>query len=869
MRLGGPMADSSSTNGREKGNNTDAGGSQKTTHESGPAEHAPSSSDVDVLERGATVGRYLTLERLGAGAMGVVYAAYDPELDRKVALKFLLRQTNGRDPTRQQARLVREAKAMAKLSHPNVGSIFDVGVHENRVFLAMEYLPGGTLSKWLAAEKRPWRQIVNMFEGVGHGLAAAHAEGLIHRDFKPDNVLLDKAGKPKVVDFGLVRLSGAIEVSDSGPNDDSDLAVAEAVPEASAAGAVALTRTGALAGTPAYMAPEQFLGKPVDARTDQFAFCVALYEALYGERPFAGNSMIAIADSVTAGRIQPAPKNTQIPGWVRACLVKGLRTDAGVRYPGFDDLLAALRNDPVGRLKRRLGVGVAVGAIVGAVVFVQHRSNLRRVELERALALHVSAATQARADADALGGRAAGLRQRALQEFDHGRREEGERIWKEARAVVEATERALGQASSSLDAALTLDKQQPSLRRDLARTLLDQALLTEQQFQILETKRILTRLAALGTSSDLASTWNQPGHLELRADAAGARVSIDEVLPKVGEPYGYRSLGAPRAIPTSLDLAPGTYRFRVQAPGRTSIVALISVVRGSRDVATLTLPKAETLPDGFVYVPAGDTYYGDYDEPLRTSFLDTVPIHRLHVDGFAIAKRETTLGDWIAFLESDAGRGKQQYLPAGGDPTGGHVALHRGAHGWEYEITPWSVSYKVGRGAPLVYRGRLHDAVQSWELLPVTGVSAIAAEAYAHWLQATERVPGARLCSEVEWEHAARGADARLYPNGDLLAPTDANFDESYGHRVELFGLDMVGSHPTSDSPFGVSDMAGNALEITSGSLGDSRYVMRGGSYYQNANTARVTNRTIMTATSRGQSLGLRLCADVTSGNTQ
>src|SRR5262249_25079782 len=147
---------------------------------------------------------------------------YDPELDRKVAIK-LLRPTDGDgDPSRRQARLVREAKAMAKLSHANVGAIYDVGVHQGQVFMALEHLSGGTLRDWLATEKRVWSDIVRIYIEVGHGLAAAHAEGLIHRDFKPDNVLLDKAGKPKVVDFGLVRLSAAPEMSGTGSNEELD-----------------------------------------------------------------------------------------------------------------------------------------------------------------------------------------------------------------------------------------------------------------------------------------------------------------------------------------------------------------------------------------------------------------------------------------------------------------------------------------------------------------------------------------------------------------------------------------------------------------------------------------------------------------------
>ena len=195
--------------------------SDTSTHESDAGDGGtPRAKSDDVLKKGDVLGRYLVLEQLGAGAMGVVYAAYDPELDRKIAIKILRPQEGKGDRARRQERLVREAKAMAKLSHPNVGAIYDVGVHGDQVFLAMEFLSGGTLRDWMTAKKRPWREIVKMFIEVGKGLAGAHAEGLIHRDFKPDNVLLDKNGAPKVVDFGLVRLtSAALDRSTTGSMD--------------------------------------------------------------------------------------------------------------------------------------------------------------------------------------------------------------------------------------------------------------------------------------------------------------------------------------------------------------------------------------------------------------------------------------------------------------------------------------------------------------------------------------------------------------------------------------------------------------------------------------------------------------------------
>jgi serine/threonine protein kinase/tetratricopeptide (TPR) repeat protein len=338
------------------------------TSESGDPEGGLT-AEGDVFARGSSVGRYIVLDRLGAGAMGIVYAAYDPELDRKIALKLLRAQTTAGDQARRQARMVREAKAIAKVSHPNVVAIFDVGVHQGQVFMAMEHLAGGTLRAWMTAKKRSWREIVAMFVEVGRGLAGAHAEGLIHRDFKPDNVLLDKNGTPKVVDFGLVRLSAIEDMSESGAVRADEGAPR---PAARPSDEGALTRTGALTGTPAYMAPEQFGAKGVDERTDQFAFCVSIYEALYGERPFAGHNVIALADSVLHGRVREASKDSQVPGWVRRAVVRGLSVVPGRRFATLEQLITVLANDPANR-RRRLAIAGATAATLVAAVGVTHR----------------------------------------------------------------------------------------------------------------------------------------------------------------------------------------------------------------------------------------------------------------------------------------------------------------------------------------------------------------------------------------------------------------------------------------------------------------------------------------------------------------
>jgi eukaryotic-like serine/threonine-protein kinase len=387
---------------------------------------------LPTLPRGATIGRYVVLGLVGRGGMGEVYAAYDPELDRKVAVK-LLRVKPGAGVSRHEGRqrTLREAQAIARLSHPNVVVVFDVGTFQEQVFIAMEFVDGNTVSYWLQAAERSWQDIVKVFMAAGRGLAAAHEKGLVHRDFKPDNVMVGRDSQVRVMDFGLARQvneksaagdktasgdrSGGVKASERSGHGDRErsnhgdrersghgdrersghgvtersdhggvpdvnvdvpdtivlsgtAASAEAQAHASAAGMfdVQLTRTGAMMGTPAYMAPEQFLGTPTDARTDQFSFCVALYEALYGERPFAGNTMYALTNNVVQGKVRDAPENASVPLWIRKILLRGMRATVGERFPSMGDLLDALTKNPA-TTRRKVAVAVA-GALLPVVL---------------------------------------------------------------------------------------------------------------------------------------------------------------------------------------------------------------------------------------------------------------------------------------------------------------------------------------------------------------------------------------------------------------------------------------------------------------------------------------------------------------------
>ncbi|MEM6991966.1 MAG: serine/threonine-protein kinase, partial [Myxococcota bacterium] len=303
------------------------------------------------------LGRYTVLDVLGRGGMGVVYAAYDSQLDRRVALK-VIRSPDSRRAPRHRQRLLREAQAMARLAHPNVIGVHDVGTLEDEVFLAMEFVAGSTLGEWARDAPRSWRDIRDAYLGAGRGLAAAHAAGLVHRDFKPDNVLIDDSRRARVTDFGLARaddsqLAAARDPSASDPELalDRDDGVTDSISGGSPL-ALRMTKVGTRIGTPAYMAPEQHAGEEADALSDQFSFCVALYEAFFDRAPFRGGTPESLAAHVLAGRVRSPPSGSPVPGPIRRAVMRGLSVRPEHRFATMGALLDALAYDPARRRRR-------------------------------------------------------------------------------------------------------------------------------------------------------------------------------------------------------------------------------------------------------------------------------------------------------------------------------------------------------------------------------------------------------------------------------------------------------------------------------------------------------------------------------------
>jgi len=308
-----------------------------------------SPGEAVVAER---IGRYHIDRRIGAGGMGVIYAAHDPALDRAVALKVVKASGN----SARDARFEREAKALARLQHPNVVAVYDAGTTLAGLYIAMQLVDGGTLDEWLAEKPRTPRQILDVFVQAGRGLAAAHAAGIVHRDIKPSNILIDRSDSPFVSDFGIAHAELGTTIDDDSPEEPS-------------ASEVKLTRTGSIIGTPAYMAPEQMRGEPASPLADQFSFCVTLWQALYGSHPFidpvAGYDRERVLALIEAGRPLKPAKVVRLPGRVERAIVRGLSAKPAERWPKMTALIDALAP----RARRVVAIGgLAAAALTGGIL---------------------------------------------------------------------------------------------------------------------------------------------------------------------------------------------------------------------------------------------------------------------------------------------------------------------------------------------------------------------------------------------------------------------------------------------------------------------------------------------------------------------
>jgi formylglycine-generating enzyme required for sulfatase activity len=437
----------------------------------------------------------------------------------------------------------------------------------------------------------------------------------------------------------------------------------------------------------------------------------------------------------------------------------------------------------------------------------------------------------------------------ALAAWDSQEPDRAEHAWSEMTAHdTEARER-LADTADALERALLRDPARDDVRGRYADLLLDRALLADADGRRDELYELESRLALYDA-----------GGTRLARLHAGGEVTIAAPGPVQIARYGGREArtiapGVATPLPRGAWLA---------SSGGIKLPLLVE--RGARVAARIDVPPS--VPDGYVYIPGGDGLFGSSDAEAVRAWFNAVPLHVVHTDGYLIAAHETTFAEWIEFLDELAPAEREKRRPhVAGTGFRGTLDLSRDASGqWQLAMQPTEVTLRAAWGEPITYPGRDRRAVQDWRRMPVSGVSYDDAVAYALWLQRTGRLRTARLCTEWEWERAARGTDDRTFPGGDVLHPDDANFDETYGKQPASFGPDEVGSHPAGNSPFGVADLAGNVWEWVTSSVAKDQVVARGGSYYFSANTARIANRELPEASYRDPTVGVRICADYGPG---
>ncbi len=487
------------------------------------------------------LGRFVLLERLGAGGMGVVHAGYDDMLDRRVALKLIGGAQAGGPAARK--RLFREAQAMAKLSHANVVQVFEAGDHDGHLFIAMELVEGRTLRAWCREAPRRWPEIVRLFVQIGEGLAAAHAAGVVHRDFKPDNVLIGKGDVPKVADFGLATLAwspsaagdstagdstaGSTGSGSTGSGSTGSGGSMHAGRSASGAGEL-LTRSGEVMGTPAYMPPEQCIDRVSDATSDQFSFCVALYEALYGERPFTGDTLAQIVRHVVNGEIQPAPARTEVPAWLRACVLRGLSARRRDRFPSMRAVVNALGDDPRVRRRRALlrwgGAAVVVGSVGAGVAVVQLRPQ-PCADAGVAMDERWNDAVRGRVSA-ALSGTGVAYARDTASRVDEALDRWTDRWRAEYRDACEATQIAGVQSEAAMDLRIgCLDRAASGLVATLEQLVVADAGTVERAMRLVGA---LPRLSTCGDLDALRARVAPPDDPEVAAAVAGLQAALGE-----------------------------------------------------------------------------------------------------------------------------------------------------------------------------------------------------------------------------------------------------------------------------------------------------------------------------------------------------
>ena len=544
--------------------------------------------------------------------------------------------------------------------------------------------------------------------------------------------------------------------------------------------------------------------------------------------------------------------------WSGAPLQEVVALDVATLRPKERTFIAACREAAarVRRLRRVAAVAVPVVALLtyGGIWFKG------QVDLAASVDALVVIAEGEHSAAAGLAAEADELRGQAFAAFDGGKAKDGEALWARYIAAVPVIERGLAHAAQRLETALSLDLRRDDVRAQLLAVLWQRALRAEQAGRgELAVQDQLERIKLYDRSGEHMARWEAPAQLTVTSEPSGAHVTLERYIADGGH-WRVESMGALGTTPLPPQtLARGSYRLRFELRGRVMVGYPIMLERDESLVVSVELPPVDAIPAGFIHVPAGRFLYGSGEIESIRKLLRAEPIHTVNTGPYLIARTEVTYSDYLEFLTAQPPEQRGALLKAGAnDP----VRLQELPGGrWRLLLKVNAQEFAVESGEPLVYKGRTQRASVAWERLPVTGSDAVERDAYLAWLDRSGRVPGARYCTEYEWERAVRGADERLFASGDELFPEDANFDETYGKVDTAFGPDPVGSYPQTLSPFGLLDTDGNAYELTVSPHDKATTMVRGGAYFYSPIQARAMVRFDIPASLRDTTLGLRVCA--------
>ncbi|WP_434041091.1 MULTISPECIES: bifunctional serine/threonine-protein kinase/formylglycine-generating enzyme family protein [Sorangium] len=523
------------------------------------------------------------------------------------------------------------------------------------------------------------------------------------------------------------------------------------------------------------------------------------------------------------------------------------------------------------RWRRALIVGVPlVIGLSAAGLRIQARH-----ELDRTIAGYLEAGSAAFADGRRWKAEADELRREAFARFDAAgtaraedagaAQAQAEATWASAIEASRRADDALSRAEQLFNDGLRVEPARPDLRDLLGDVLVERIGLAELFHADERRTELVRQLDGHDDDRSRRGGLARVPRLSVEASPAGAEVRLER-YERAGSARRLVPIGSLGRAPLhDLDITPGpgSYRLTFVAEGRAEVRWPLVLARGERLRVAVELPARDAVPEGYVYVPPGRFLFGSADvEQLRRGLLAAQPMHEVRTGGFLIGRTEVTYAAWIRFLDDLPPSLRDKHTP-GARSRQWAQELERLPDGdWQLALELNAARRQVPRGELAWFTGRSLRERQDWQRFPVAAISLPDAEAYVHWLDRTGRLRGARLCSEHEWERAARGADDRRFPHGDALAPDDANFDETYGRKPQSFGPDEVGSHPASESPFGVLDMTGNVYEWTRSAAAPDEAIVRGGAWYYDQLSVSIPNRTVVEPETRDVTIGLRVCAD-------